>query len=176
MVVGEWGDGRFSFEGRRHRVRDLDALPKPVQRPRPHLIVGGSGGPRSLALAARWADEYNTPFASLDGIRTRKAAIDAACAEAGREPIPFSVMTGFLCGRDEDELRERAAALAEGADADEFLASTRDTWIVGTVEECAKQLAALRELGVHRVMLQNLLHTDLAMVELIGRDLPRSLA
>jgi F420-dependent oxidoreductase-like protein len=176
IVHGGWTSAPFSFSGEHYALDGLDAQPRPVQQPHPPLIMGGNAGPRSAKLAARWADEYNTPFASLDGIRTRKAAIDAACAEAGREPIPFSVMTGFLCGRDEDELRERAAALAEGADADEFLASTRDTWIVGTVEECAKQLAALRELGVHRVMLQNLLHTDLAMVELIGRDLPRSLA
>ncbi len=60
LIAGEWADGPFSLQGSHYAVRDLDALPKPVQRPRPNLIVGGSGGPRSLALAARLADEYNT--------------------------------------------------------------------------------------------------------------------
>jgi alkanesulfonate monooxygenase SsuD/methylene tetrahydromethanopterin reductase-like flavin-dependent oxidoreductase (luciferase family) len=57
VVTGQWADGPFSFEGRHYAIKELDALPKPVQRPRPPLIVGGRGGPRSLALAARQADE-----------------------------------------------------------------------------------------------------------------------
>jgi alkanesulfonate monooxygenase SsuD/methylene tetrahydromethanopterin reductase-like flavin-dependent oxidoreductase (luciferase family) len=57
MMTGQWADGPFSFEGRHYSVRELDVLPKPVQRPRPNVILGGSGGPRSLALAARFADE-----------------------------------------------------------------------------------------------------------------------
>ncbi len=176
IVHGSWTTAPFSFSGEHYTLENLDAQPRPVQTPHPHLIMGGSAGPRSAALAARWADEYNTPFASLEDIEKRKAAIDAACEKAGRDPIPFSVMTGFLAGRDDEELRERAAALAEGADADEFLASTRDTWIVGTTDEVAERLAALRDAGVDRVMLQHLLHTDLAAVELIGRDLARALA
>jgi F420-dependent oxidoreductase-like protein len=176
IVHGSWTTAPFSFSGEHYTLESLDAQPRPVQTPHPHLIMGGNAGPRSAALAARWADEYNTPFASLEEIKKRKAAIDAACSAAGRDPIPFSVMTGFLAGRDDEELRERAAALAEGADADDFLSSTRDTWIVGTTDEVAEQLAALRDAGVHRVMLQHLLHTDLAAVELIGRDLARALA
>ena len=62
-----------------------------------------------------------------------------------------------------------------GDRADEFLASPPDEWIVGTVEEAVEQLGALRDAGLHRVMLQHLLHTDLAAVELIGRDLARAI-
>jgi F420-dependent oxidoreductase-like protein len=57
VVTGQWADGPFSFEGRHYSIKDLDALPKPVQRPRPPLMMGGSGGPRSLRLGARYADE-----------------------------------------------------------------------------------------------------------------------
>ncbi|HEX5980368.1 MAG TPA: LLM class flavin-dependent oxidoreductase [Thermoleophilaceae bacterium] len=62
VVTGQWADGPFSFEGRHYEIKDLDAHPKPVQRPRPPLIMGGSGGPRSLRLAARWCDAYNTVY------------------------------------------------------------------------------------------------------------------
>jgi F420-dependent oxidoreductase-like protein len=177
IVHGAWTSQEpFSFSGEHYELEDLDAQPRPVQAPHPPLIMGGNAKPRGAALAARWADEYNTPFATLGQVRERKAAVDAACSEAGREPIPFSLMTGFVVGRDREELRERVAALDPSADVDEFLASTRDSWIVGTVDEAVAQLAALRDAGVHRVMLQHLLHTDLAAVELIGRDLPRALA
>jgi alkanesulfonate monooxygenase SsuD/methylene tetrahydromethanopterin reductase-like flavin-dependent oxidoreductase (luciferase family) len=88
-------------------------------------------------------------------------------------------MTGVLVGRDRDELRERAAALitvrgGDGTDVEAWLADPPEAWIVGTVEQAAEQLGALRDAGVHRVMLQHLLHTDLATVELIGRDLARA--
>ena len=118
-----------SFTGAYYGLEGLDAQPRPVQRPHPPLLMGGSGGPRSAALAARYADEYNTPFASLDEIRTRKARVDAACAEAGREPIPFSLMTGFLVGLDREELREKAAALAYVMGAPD---RDVDAWIADT--------------------------------------------
>jgi alkanesulfonate monooxygenase SsuD/methylene tetrahydromethanopterin reductase-like flavin-dependent oxidoreductase (luciferase family) len=140
--------------------------------------MGGNAGPRSAALAARWADEYNTPFATAEQIRERKSRVDAACRDAGREPIPFSLMTGVVVGLDRDELNEKVAALAsfrddERADINALIAETR---LVGTVDEVGEQLVALRDAGVHRVMLQHLLHTDLETVELIGRKLAPAVA
>ena len=112
IVLGNWSDEPFTFEGAHYTLRDLDARPKPVQRPHPPLIMGGSGGARSAALAARFADEYNTPFATVDDVRARRAAVLAACEKAGREPLPFSIMTGVIVGRDDAELRERVGRLA----------------------------------------------------------------
>lgn len=62
IVHGHWADGPFSFSGRHYELRDLDAQPKPLQRPHPRLIMGGGAAPRSARLAARWADEYNTVY------------------------------------------------------------------------------------------------------------------
>jgi F420-dependent oxidoreductase-like protein len=181
IVHGTWTSAPFSFSGEHYALEGLDAQPRPVQAPHPPLLMGGDAGPRSAALAARWADEYNTPFASLGEVRERKARIDAACAEAGREPIPFSLMTGCLVGLDREELREKAAALAytmgePERDVDAWLASPPEAWIVGTVDEVAVRLAELRDAGLARVMLQHLLHTDLETVELIGRQLAPALA
>ena len=173
IVHRTWTEGPFSFAGEHYRLEGCDAQPRPVQSPHPPLILGGSARPRGAALAARWADEYNTPFASVDEIRERGARLRAACEAVGREPIPLSLMTGVIVGLDREEVHEKAAALAgfrdDGfADVNTLIAETR---LVGTVEEVAEQLLAYREAGVHRVMLQHLLHTDLGTVELIGRKL-----
>jgi F420-dependent oxidoreductase-like protein len=93
IVHRSWKPGPFSFHGEHYTLEDLDALPKPVQQPHPPLLVGGSGGPRSLRLAARWADEYNMPFASFERCREVRAALDEACAKEDRDPLPLSVMT-----------------------------------------------------------------------------------
>ena len=174
VVLGTWTQAPFSFSGAHYTLKDLDAQPKPVQSPHPPLIMGGSAGPRSVALAARYADEYNTPFATVDDVRTRRDAVLRACDAAGRDPLPFSVMTGFVVGADEAELRDRATRLAEriGSSAGAFLSDPPQAWIVGTLERASEQLAALRDAGVRRVMCQNLLHDDLDVLALIERLAP----
>jgi F420-dependent oxidoreductase-like protein len=173
VVLGSWTSSPFSFEGQHYRLRDLDARPKPVQQPHPPLIMGGNAGPRSAALAARFADEYNTVFPTVEEVRERRQRVDDACEKAGREAIPFSVMTGFLVGRNREELERRAERLAEriNADAAALLAEPPRAWIFGTFDEAREQLQALKAAGVSRVMCQHLLHDDLDAVALIGSEL-----
>ncbi len=173
VVLGNWGDGPFTFEGSHYTTVDLDAQPKPVQRPHPPLIVGGVGGRRSAALAARFADEYNTVFPTVEQVRERRARVTDACERGGRDPLPFSVMTGVLVGSDGAELERRARRLGErmGAEPRTLLASPPSGWVVGTLDDAAEQLTALREAGVSRVMCQHLLHDDLDAVAQIGREL-----
>jgi F420-dependent oxidoreductase-like protein len=175
IVARSFGDEPFSFQGEHYVIEDLDARPKPVQRPRPPIIVGGRGGRRSLALAARWADEYNTFSASVDEIRERRAAFATSWADAGRNPetLRFSVMVTVLVGTDEAELRDRVARLADwqGSEPAQVLDSLRATGVVGTVDQAAEQLRELEAAGAQRVMVQHLLHDDLDAVDLIGREL-----
>ncbi len=178
VVLGNWGEGPFSFDGQHYRLRDLDAQPKPIQRPHPPLIMGGNAGPRSARLAATYADEYNTAFPTVEDIKRRKGQIDRACEEAGRDPMPFSVMTAVVLGIDASELTERLRRLAQkmGADADALAASPPEAWIVGTLEEAAEQLAIRRDAGVSRVMCQHLLHDDIEAVALLGNELAPQLS
>jgi alkanesulfonate monooxygenase SsuD/methylene tetrahydromethanopterin reductase-like flavin-dependent oxidoreductase (luciferase family) len=171
VVLGAWSQAPFSFHGEHYRLSDLDARPKPAEKP--HLIMGGNAGPRSAALAARFADEYNTVFPTLEDVRRRKQAVAQACAEVGRETIPFSVMTGFVVGGDHREFEQRVRRLGEriGQDAGAFMKDPPAAWITGTIDEAAEQLTALKDAGVSRVMGQHLLHDDLEAVALLGAEL-----
>ena len=174
IVHRSWSEGPFSFSGRHWSVEALDAVPKPVQRPHPNLIVGGRGGRRSLAVAARWADEYNTVFVTPDVCRERRAALDAACAAAGRDPagVTFSLMTGGVVGADGGEVGDRLRVAMERRGQvrpeDRFRAEIAPAWVIGTVGEAVAQLRAFEEAGVDRVMLQHQDHGDVAMVALLG--------
>jgi alkanesulfonate monooxygenase SsuD/methylene tetrahydromethanopterin reductase-like flavin-dependent oxidoreductase (luciferase family) len=165
-------DSQWSPEG--------PARPLPVQQPRPNLIVGGRGGPRSIRLAARYADEYNTVNKTAAECAEIRAQLDSACEEAGREPIPLSLMTTWLAGEDQAELTDRAARLAEwqGGDGDgeALLGELRASAIAGTIDENLHRLAELSSAGVSRVMLQHLLHRDLDAVEQIGRRVAPAVA
>ena len=178
VLIGHWGDEPFSLDGEHYVLSDLDAQPKPVQRPHPPLIMGGIAGPRSAALAARFADEYNTPFPSLEDVAASAAiAIAEACERAGRDPIPFSAMIGTVIGADAADLEDRARRVAErtGTSADSLVREPPQGWIVATIEQAAEQFAAYRDAGLHRVMCQTLVHDDLDAVALIG-ELGRQLS
>jgi alkanesulfonate monooxygenase SsuD/methylene tetrahydromethanopterin reductase-like flavin-dependent oxidoreductase (luciferase family) len=150
--------------------------PPSVQQPRPPLIVGGTGGPRSCRLGARYADEYNTVFASVDDCAERKKRVDSACRAEGREPIAFSLMTGCVVGRDRAEVERRAGAVTErtGLEVADLLES--DQTITGTVEQVVARIGEYAEVGVERVYLQHLDHADVEMVELIGAEVVLSVA
>ncbi len=148
-----------------HRQWDegSDAWPKPVQRPRPPIIVGGSAKPRTVAAAVRFADEYNTVFPTVEEARERRRAVDKAARAAGREPLRFSLMTGCVVGRDEAEVGDRVAAWRERTGRDEGSPP-----LAGTVEQVAERLSEYEAVGVERAMLQHLVHDDVEMVALLG--------
>ena len=172
IVTRQFTEERFDFHGQHYTLEGCEARPKPRQQPSVPLILGGVAGPRSARLAARFADEYNTVFPSLDAVRERKGRLDAACAEMGRDPLPLSIMTGCVLGADQTEFRDRAARLKErsGAegDLDAWLDGLRDEWILGTPEQAAERLQAYTHAGVSRFMLQHQLHDDLDMVAVVG--------
>jgi F420-dependent oxidoreductase-like protein len=180
IVRRSWADEPFSFGGDHYAIADLDARPKPVQRPHPPLIVGGSAGRRSAALAARWADEYNTIYVTPPEARERRAALDRACEAEGRDPatLRFSLMNGFVIGESRADLRARAHRLAEwrghadqaNADIDGYLAALAQPWIVGAPDEFVARLREYEAAGIDGVMLQHHLFGDEEALELIGRE------
>jgi alkanesulfonate monooxygenase SsuD/methylene tetrahydromethanopterin reductase-like flavin-dependent oxidoreductase (luciferase family) len=147
---------------------------------RPHLVVGGSGLSGTLEPAALWADEYNTIFAPPEECARRREKLARACERAGRDPIPLSLMTACAIGRDEAEATERIAnriaRSGQQVDPADWKAARGAASVVGTLDEAAAQLRRYGEAGVERVMLQHLDHTDLGMVELIGRELAPAVA
>ena len=100
--------------GKHYRLDAVDARPKPLQRPHPPIIVGGAAKPRTARLAAQFADEYNTVFATPAECAEPRAVVERAWQEAGRDPatLTFSVMVPWLTGGDEADLERRAGRLA----------------------------------------------------------------
>ena len=174
VILGSWAEGPFSFEGEHYRLRELDAQPKPAQRPHPPIIIGGSAGPRSAALAARYADEYNTVFATPAEVRERRA-VGRPRVRAGRPRAAAVLAHDRRRGRPRPRRAGGPRPAPRRADRrrrDSVLAQPPPGFIVGTLEDAAAQIGALADAGVHRIMCQHLVHDDLDMVALIGRELP----
>ena len=161
---------------------DPHAWPKPVQKPYPHLIVGGSAKRGTIEPAVRFANEYNTTGAGPDECARRRAVLDEACRKTGRDPetLPLSLMRTCVVASDEAGLRERLGRFLEVTSADEtveeFLRGLGPDDLVGTVELVAERLRGYERAGVTRVMCQHLVHEDVEMVQTLGRELRPAVA
>lgn len=170
IVTGLWGTPqgeRYSFTGTYYSIVDSPGLPKPVQRPHPPVIVGGKGRRRTPALAARFASEFNVPFASVDDVAAQYARVDRACTAVGRDPADLvrSVAQLTCVGRDDAEVARRAAAIGSKVD------DLNPFDLVGTVAQVVDQLGTWQErTGMTRFYLQVLDLADLDHLELIAAE------
>ena len=154
----------YSFAGRHYQLTDAPALPKPVQQPRPPLILGGSGKKRGAALAARFADEYNVAFSSVD---ETAAVLDRVRAAAAGRELVWSAAQVLCVGRDEAEIARRADAI--GREVTEL----RRNGLAGTPGEVVDRIGRFAELGVTRMYLQVLDLADLDHLELVATEVQR---
>jgi F420-dependent oxidoreductase-like protein len=167
-----WTEERVDFRGTHYTLEDAPAQPKPLQQPHPPLLVGGSGTHGTAEPAARFADEYNTPFASPEDFARIRAKVQHVCETTGRT-LRYSTMTGCLIGDTHADALDRARQLYERipreSGFDDWVDAFSQRALLGSVEEVAERLREYANVGCERVMLQHLLHADLEPVRLIGR-------
>ena len=169
IVTGLWSTPageRYSFEGKHHSVVDSPALPKPVQRPGPPIVMGGWGTKRTPRLAARFAAEFNMRFAPVSYFREGCDHVRAACDDIGRDPatMKFTVAVAVCVGRDEAEFRRRA--VASGQDPDQARAGAAG----GTPDEVVERIHEYGREGAETVYLQYHTLDEPDHLELIGTE------
>ncbi|MGE0877243.1 MAG: LLM class F420-dependent oxidoreductase [Acidimicrobiia bacterium] len=167
IVNGLWATPsgqRFEHAGRYYSIVDSPALPKPVQSPRPPIIVGGGGPRRTPLLAAKYADEFNRAFRPITEFVDLCARVRAACESIGRDPneLVYSVGQVVCVGRTAAELAARAGRI--GREVDEL----RENGLAGTPDEVLAKLRAWRDAGAQRVYFQVLDLDDLEHLDLIA--------
>ena len=168
VITGLWATPvgeSFSYAGRHYRLEESPALPKPVQSPRPPVIVGGHGRRRTPELAARYAEEFNL-FSSPEECEEAYCRVDEACRAIGRDPtsIVRSAAVVLCCGSDEDEFVRRARAI--GRDPERL----RREGAAGRPSEVVGALRRYAEAGAARVYLQLLDLSDLDHLRLVAEE------
>ncbi|MGV9614092.1 LLM class F420-dependent oxidoreductase [Nocardia xishanensis] len=166
IVTGLWatkpGD-TFGFDGKHYQLTDSPALPKPVQDPLP-VLIGGHGATRTPRLAAQYANEFNMPFASLEGSARQFERVRAAAESYGRraDDLVYSNALVACVGSNDAEVARRAAAI--GREVDEL----KTNGLAGTPDEVVDKIGRYTEIGASRIYLQILDLEDLAHLELIA--------
>lgn len=178
IVHGLLTEELFSFPGTHYRLRDATFWPKPVQRPRMPILLGGTTvGPWMQRLIATHADEFNTAGGTPEQVRGRLQRARDAVDRAGRgqQTLSTSFMTWCYVGRTEDEWRERVERARrrdpKAGPFDAYLAELQTDCILGTPDAASARLREYAEAGVQRVMLNHELFDDLDMLEVIAAEI-----
>ncbi|MCL2733315.1 MAG: LLM class F420-dependent oxidoreductase [Actinomycetia bacterium] len=173
IVTGLWGTPAgetFTYDGQFYQLKDSPGLPKPAQSRIP-VLVGGMGARRTPELAARYADEFNVPFASVADTGTQFARVREAAQAAGRDAsdLVYSNALVAVVGRDDAEVARRAAAI--GREVDELKANG----LAGSPAEVVDKIGRYAEQGATRFYLQILDLHDLDHLELISSQVQAQL-
>ncbi|MEU7041729.1 LLM class F420-dependent oxidoreductase [Streptomyces varsoviensis] len=166
IITGLWntpvGD-RYSFDGTYYQLTDSPALPKPAQSRIP-VLVGGHGTKRTPATAARYADEFNIPFASPEDSERQFARVRAAAEERGRKAseLVYSNALVACVGKDDAEVARRAEAIGRSVE------DLRENGLAGSPNEVAEKIGKFESVGSQRIYLQILDLSDLDHLELIA--------
>jgi F420-dependent oxidoreductase-like protein len=170
IITGLWATApgsTFDHQGTHYTLKDSPGLPKPVQRPRPPILIGGHGHRRTPALAAKYGDEFNLPFPSnVEAAAAQFERVRQACTEAGRDPasIRLSAALVLCCGRDDAEVKRRGEAIGQSVD------QLRGGQAAGTVAEVVERIGEYADAGATRIYLQTLDLTDLDHLELVATE------
>ncbi|GHF39540.1 MULTISPECIES: LLM class F420-dependent oxidoreductase [Streptomyces] len=166
IITGLWETevgSTFSFDGKHYRLADSPALPKPAQGKVP-VLIGGHGASRTPRLAAKYADEFNIPFASLEDTERQFGRVRAAAEAAGRkaDELVYSNALVVCVGKNDAEVARRAAAI--GREVDELKANG----LAGSPAEVVEKIGRYADVGSSRIYLQLLDLDDLDHLELIS--------
>ncbi|WP_413806738.1 LLM class F420-dependent oxidoreductase [Streptomyces sp. OE57] len=173
IVTGLWqtpvGE-TFGHDGAHYQLVDSPGLPKPAQSKVP-VLIGGQGATRTPRLAARYADEFNMPFASPEDSERQFGRVRAAAEAAGRkgDDLVYSNALVVCVGKDDAEVARRAAAI--GREVEEL----KKNGLAGSPAEVVEKIGRYAEAGASRLYLQMLDLTDLDHLELISSQVQAQL-
>ena len=147
ILIAMWTRERATFHGKHFAIEGAICAPKPMQRPHPPILVGGSGAKVSLRLAARYAQLHNIAFGDVDECSRVLGLLRGHCERLGRDfaSIRKTRLTPVLVVADERAARRRIAELCPPGETE---AGFRARTLLGTPREVAAQLQAFVDVGV----------------------------
>jgi alkanesulfonate monooxygenase SsuD/methylene tetrahydromethanopterin reductase-like flavin-dependent oxidoreductase (luciferase family) len=141
------------FEGTHYTVHGLPSLPRPVQHPRPPIVVGGAGERRTLPLVARYADVWNVPTYALGELDRKIEVLHEQCERIGRDPASIRLsVEAVLALAPDDAALPSVRQVAERRFGDPGF-GLQEGGLVGTAPAVVQRLRALHELGFDQVVL-----------------------
>lgn len=181
IVEGMWTNQRFSYTGKYYKIDEAVCLPKPQQRPRPRIWLGGSGEKLVLKAVAKYADGWNVGETPPEEYARKLDVLRSHCNSLGTdyEHIEKSLETLVLISERADDLEKVVkwsnwfalvqAETTEMKPATGDLDSMKRQYILGSVREVTEKVAQYVKAGVQHFMIYFLDYPSMESMERFAR-------
>ncbi len=139
IIRAMWTEKKATFNGKHYQINEAYCNPKPVQKPHPPIIIGGSGEKYLLRVVAELADEWNCPASNAWEYDRKLSVLENHCRGIGRDinEIAISEQTVCVIAKDKADLEEK---LPKAKKRYGFFGDIEKTGIVGTPDECIERI------------------------------------
>jgi alkanesulfonate monooxygenase SsuD/methylene tetrahydromethanopterin reductase-like flavin-dependent oxidoreductase (luciferase family) len=152
-----WTKKSASFEGNYYTIKEAICNPKPIQKPHPTIMVGGSGEKYLLKVVAKHANRYNIFFGTPQEMKRKITIVKDYCNKIGRDhkEIQYSVVLPCIITESGEDIKQVAARYKRrDKTVDQYLDFVAGGITIGTPERIINGLNQYIELGVSHFIIQ----------------------
>src|SRR5919107_245852 len=159
-----------SFNGKYYQIRNAYCNPKPIQKPSPPILVGGSGERKTLKIVAKYADACNL-FGSIQTIKRKLDVLKEHCKRVGRDydSILKTKLDLVVIDDSEELARKRAQQFYKGIPEQQI--RDREFATYGTAEDVSRQIELLEEAGIQYLIVHFEPSTELEALEMFANKI-----
>jgi F420-dependent oxidoreductase-like protein len=163
-----WTEESATFSGKFYQIRNAYCNPKPIQKPHPPIMIGGSGEQRTLKIVAKYGDACNI-FGSVETMKKKLGILREHCRSVGRDydSITKTKLGHVVIDRDKEKVAKAIKSLPEDR--------RREYAIYGTPEEVRRQVEAFRDAGVEYLIVNLEPDRELQALELFAQEVVKNL-
>ena len=162
-----WTEDRASFKGDFYQIKNAYCNPKPIQKPYPPILIGGSGERKTLRLVAKYANACNV-FGSPETVKRKFSILREHCKAVGRnyDEIVKTKLGAVVIDKDSDTVRRRVSE-AFGKWPDEMRS---EFVIAGNPDEVRRKIMEFRDVGVDYLIVSFEPKRELESLRLFGEE------
>lgn len=156
IIKAMWTNTKATFSGKYFSIKGAICNPKPLQKPHPTIMVGGSGEKFLLRVAAKHADRYNHPFGTPDELKRKVEVLKEHCKSIGRDynEIEKSVLIRVIVANGEGEVKQIIRKVKNKDESvEQYLERTNGKNAIGTPEQVISDLNKYMEHGITHFIL-----------------------
>ncbi|MCZ6724633.1 MAG: LLM class F420-dependent oxidoreductase [Thaumarchaeota archaeon] len=156
IITKMWTQSKATFQGKYYGIKDAICNPRPIQKPHPPILVGGSGEQLTLAVVAKHADIHNFNFGSPEEFEHKMSVLKQHCNKIGRDfnSIEKSYLCRLVLGKDKDHLNAKIERMRPpNLSSEDFVKQSSRIVFYGTPEEVIQRFQRFVDLGVTHIIL-----------------------
>jgi F420-dependent oxidoreductase-like protein len=157
IIKAMWTEKRASFKGKYYTIKNAICYPKPMQKPHPLIMVGGSGEKYLLKVVAKHADRYNLFFGSPDDMKRKISLLKIYCNSFGRdykEDIQYSVVLPCIIRESQEEVYQVLMQHKRNdKSVEQYIQYLVNGITIGTPEKILQGIRTYLDIGVRHFVL-----------------------